>query len=310
MLIFLHLPKTGGSSLREFLKAKCGHENYYGIYWNEAAGLRERDYINKFIALPQEERDHFDLIVGHFGYGLHRFLSRPCVYVTLLRNPLERFCSFYLQLLRHHPRSRELVARNFSVEEYLQDWEKGRLRFKSLMQGQLADMIFTPCGAGGGGGDSTIEWTGLSNIRKDTQALKSRLSNSFMLVGLNERLDDSVFMLCRMMGWPPGALGHENRNPNRLSAAQMLSPEQVDRANKLLSKEWKLYRHAEEIFQRKWEGLSTRERLYASYFRNVSKTIRLFQPRYYRIVQFLRDASLPCRPLFKAVCHFARKYVP
>ena len=147
-------------------------------------------------------------------------------------------------------------------------------------------------------------------MSEDAQALKRKISNSFMLVGLNERLDDSVFMLCRMMGWPPGALGHENRNPNRLSAAQMLSPKQVDRANKLLSKEWALYRHAEEIFQRKWEGLSTRERRYANGWRMASKTIRLFLTICHRMVQFLRDTPLPCRPLFKAGYHFARKYVP
>ena len=258
--------------MREFLKAKCGHENYYQTYWSKATGLGDRGQVNQFIALPQEERDRFDLIMGHFSYGLHRFLSRPCVYVTLLRNPLERFCSFYLQLLRDHPYSRELVARNYSIEEHLREGE-GAGRFWSRAQGQLTDMIFTPCG---GGGDSAIEWTGLSNIRKDTQALKSRLSNSFMLVGLSERLDDFVFMLCRMMGWPPGALGHKNRNPGRISAAQMLSPEQVDRANKLLSTEWALYRHAEEIFQKKWKGLSTRERMHANCFQNAIAARRLF----------------------------------
>ena len=138
-------------------------------------------------------------------------------------------------------------------------------------------------------------------MRKDTQALKSRLSNSFMLVGLSERLDDFVFMLCRMMGWPPGVLGHKNRNPSRLSVEQMLSPEQVDRANKLLSIDWALYRHAEEIFQGKWEGLSMGERLYAKCFQNAIAARRLFLTMRRRMVQFLSDAPLPCRPLFRAV---------
>ena len=150
VLIFLHLPKTGGSSLREFLKAKCGHKNYYQTYWSEATGLGDRDYLNQFIALPQEERDRFDLIMGHFSYGLHRFLSRPCVYVTLLRNPLERFCSFYLQLLRDHPHSLELAARNYSIEEYLQDREAGRGRFQSRVARSACRYDFhSPWGGGG-----------------------------------------------------------------------------------------------------------------------------------------------------------------
>ena len=308
VLIFLHLPKTGGSSLREFLKAKCGYKNYYEVYRNEAAGLLTKDYLNKFIALPQEERDRFDLITGHFSYGLHRFLSRPCVYVTLLRNPLERFCSNYQYLTKHSPRFRKLVARNNNIEEFLQDTEdRGRLYWGSVLH-HLADMTFTPCG---GGGDSALEWTGSSNMHDmDKKDLKSRLSNSFMLVGLHERLDDFALMLCRMMGWPLGVLGHENRNQSRLSVEQLLSPEQVDRANKILSTEWALYRHAEEIFQRKWEGLSTRERRYANGWRKASKIIRLFGAICHPMVQFLRDAPLPCRPLFKAGYRFVRKHMP
>ena len=307
MLIFLHLPETGGSSLRNFLVAKCGLENCYQIYWKKATGQLEVDCVNQFIALPQEDRDRFDLILGHFPYGLHRLLSRPCVYVTLLRNPLERFCSCYQKLLRRHP---YLTARNYSIEEFLREVREGEGNGKKLWraQNQLADMNFTPCG---GEGDSAIEWTGFSNIiRKDTQALKSRLSNSFMLVGLSERLDDFAFMLCHMMGWPPGVLGHGNRTKDRLSVGQMLSPDQVDRANKILSTEWALYRHAEEIFQRKWKELSMRERLYANCWRKTSKTIQLFLTICHLMVQFLRAVPLPCRPLFKAGYRFMRKYVP
>ena len=306
MLIFLHLPETGGSSLRNFLLDKSGRENCYAIYWKRATGQSERDCVNQFIALPQEERDRFDLILGHCFYGLHRFLSRPCVYVTLLRNPLERFCSCYQKLLGRHP---HFAARNYSIEEFLREVGEGEGKGQKLWraQNQLADMIFAPCG---GGEDSAIEWKGLSNIRKDTQALKSRLSNSFMLVGLSERLDDFAFMLCRMMGWPPGVLGHGNRTKGRLSVGQMLSPEQVDRANKILSTEWALYRHAEEIFQRKWKELSMRERLYANCWRKTSKTIQLFLTICHPMVQFLSDAPLPCRPLFKAGYRFMRKYVP
>ncbi len=258
--------------------------------------------MNKFIALPQEERDRFDLIMGHVPYGLHRFLSRPCVYVIVLRNPLARFCSIYRQLLRHSPRSRELAARNYSIEDFLQ--EKGYPWW--LAQRFFADMIFTPCE------DGAIKWAGWhgeSDMLKDTQALKNRLRNSFMLVGLSERLDDFAFMLCRMMGWSPGVLGHENRHSRRLLDEQMLSPEQVDRANKILSTEWELYRHAEEIFQRKWKELSTRERIYANCWRQASKTIRSFLAMRGRMLRFLRDAPLPCRPLFRAVYLFTRKYV-
>ena len=268
MLIFLHLPKTGGSSLREFLKAKCGHEKYYEIYWNEAAGLRGKDYLNKFIALPREERDRFDLILGHFPYGLHRFLSRPCVYVTLLRNPLERFCSFYQQLINEHHRAHEFSVKNYSIENFLKNW-KNRESASAQAEIYFSDMVFNTLQRK----DNEVEWDEAAEAQ-DPQALQKKLRDQFTLVGLMERLDDFVFMLCRMMGWPPGTLGYENKNPGRLSAGQMLSPEQVDQANKILSTEWALYRLAEEIFQRKWKRLAMSERIYA---RCAHKTAALLQ---------------------------------
>ncbi len=270
MLIFQHVPKTGGISLAEFLKSKYERENYYEI--DRDPTLAPGISLNQFIALPRAKRDRFDLILGHFPYGLHKFLSRPCVYVTLLRNPLERLLSTYYQLLRDHTRSHEFIARNYAVEEYLQDLNTMRSDFL------LAEVLFSDMVLGGllgrQGRKRKVKWAYASRPQ-DMQVVKRRLSDEFMLVGLTERLDDFLFLLCRRMGWRPSVLGHENKTLGRPPAEQELSPEQLGRANEKLSAEWELYSHAEKLFQEQWKGLGIKGRIHASCRRYANKNASL-----------------------------------
>ncbi len=270
VLIFQHLPKTGGTSLAEFLKSKHGRENYYEI--GNDPTLAPGTSLNQFIALPRAKRDRFDLVLGHFPYGLHKFLSRPCVYVTLLRNPLERLLSMYYQLLRDHSRSHEFIARNHTVEEYIQDLNTLRSGFLS------AEMLFSDMVLGGlfgrQGHKRKVEWI-YALHPQDTQIIKRRLSNEFMLVGLTERLDDFLFLLCRRMGWRPSALGYVNKTPGRPPAEQELSPDQFGRANEMLSAEWELYSHAEKLFQEQWKELGIKGRIHASCRRYAKKNASL-----------------------------------
>ncbi len=270
VLIFQHLPKTGGISLAEFLKSKYERENYYEI--DRDPTLAPGISLNQFIALPRANRDRFDLILGHFPYGLHKFLSRPCVYVTLLRNPLERCLSFYHQLLRDHPRSHKFMARNYTVEEYIQDLNtlgSGTAPAVKIFSDMVLDGLF-----GRQGYKCKVEW-GYALHPQDTQVIKRRLSDEFMLVGLTERLDDFLFLLCRRMGWRPSALGHENKTPGRPPAEQELSPDQLGRANEKLSAEWELYSHAEKLFQEQWKDLGIKGRIHASCRRYAKKNASL-----------------------------------
>ncbi len=271
VLIFLHVPKTGGTSLKEFLKSKYERENYYEIAWNSETGLRGMDYLNQFIALPQAKRDRFDLILGHFPYGLHKFLSRPCMYVTLLRNPLERLLSFYHQLSADHHRSHEFMTRNYTVEEYFQDLNTPESGTAPAVK-FFSDMVFNTLQIM----DNPVEWS-YARECQDEQTIKRRLSDEFMLVGLTERLEDFLFLLCRRMGWRPSALGHENKTPGRPPAEQELSPDQLGRANEMLSAEWELYSHAEKLFQEQWKDLGIKGRIHASCRRYANKNASLFR---------------------------------
>lgn len=49
----------------------------------------------EFTRLPQAERDAFDVLTGHVGFGVHLLLSRAATCVTMLRDPVDRLVSHY-----------------------------------------------------------------------------------------------------------------------------------------------------------------------------------------------------------------------
>ena len=88
-LIYVHIPKSGGSTFYTEILAK----NFSRDELTEPM-VTVSDY-QQFIALPEDERNHYRCISGHFPFGVHEFLESSCSYVTFIRNPLERIVSLY-----------------------------------------------------------------------------------------------------------------------------------------------------------------------------------------------------------------------
>lgn len=92
-LIFMHIPKTGGMSLRNMLFEHFSEEEVYLHYPTEGR--------------PEPPKNPPKLISGHFYYGIHRqFEPFSYSYVTIVRHPLERLVSHYRYIfpqLKHPP---------------------------------------------------------------------------------------------------------------------------------------------------------------------------------------------------------------
>jgi hypothetical protein len=95
ILCFLHLPRTGGTTINHMLKYAFGH-----------CAVFHADLVAKYggegelaAALAQGERiDHGAvLITGHYGvaHPLVRHMPRPVAFAAVLRHPVERIVSIY-----------------------------------------------------------------------------------------------------------------------------------------------------------------------------------------------------------------------
>jgi hypothetical protein len=91
LLVFVHVPKTGGTSLQGVFQ-----HNGQPVF-----NIRSPDQARAFLALPEDERAAYMGVFGHMPFGMDRYVDRPVTYITFLRHPVERVLSAYAHNLRH-----------------------------------------------------------------------------------------------------------------------------------------------------------------------------------------------------------------
>ena len=180
-LIFLHIPKTGGTTFQKILE-----RNYARHETLTFDGSRHRTEIESFAKLPERQRAQYRLIKGHLHFGFHRFVEGESSYVTFLREPIARALSFYS------------YARSHSDHYLHQMIKEERLGFEDLLEHGTTPEFFNHQTRMIAGGLSS------PNCPLDCNALeraKQNLRANFCFVGLTEEFDASLLLLSRMFDW-------------------------------------------------------------------------------------------------------------
>jgi Sulfotransferase family len=180
-VIFLHIPKTGGTTFHKILE-----RNYAPHETLTFDGSRHSTEIESFAKLPEAQRARYRLVKGHLEFGFHRFLGGESTYVTFLRDPIARAVSFY-----SHARSRS----DHYLHRLVTDQ---RLRLENLLEQGATSELFN---------QQTQMISGCPsdpNCPLDHNALeraKQNLRSNFCFVGLTEEFDAGLVLLSRMLGW-------------------------------------------------------------------------------------------------------------
>ncbi|MDH3473707.1 MAG: hypothetical protein OEM59_08440 [Rhodospirillales bacterium] len=95
LVIFVHIPRAGGTSAWRALR------KIYRDRLRRVTGLGTEGTYEKLREILLTASYDYDLVGGHVPYGMHRFTTRPCSYITVLRDPTDIILSLYFR--RHQP---------------------------------------------------------------------------------------------------------------------------------------------------------------------------------------------------------------
>ncbi|MFN0130992.1 MAG: hypothetical protein ACKVW3_00415 [Phycisphaerales bacterium] len=194
-VVFVHIPKTAGISLREALLANTIPHPSFRI-------LHPIDDHTTLGAQKPHVRASLGLVEGHLYYGVHELLSQPTVYVTMLRHPVERALSYYSFIREWQPH--HLYERVNRERLSLLDCFRTRLTVEldNFMVRCLTSLRNVHVPFGGVTREMLIE-------------AKAHL-DSIAGLGITESFADSLRYLSHVFGWPASVEQRLNTTTERL----------------------------------------------------------------------------------------------
>ena len=97
-LVFLHIPKTAGTSVTTAL-SEALPVSASGAVYHQAPWLSAPEFASLFL----HERKALRFVYGHLTFGFHYLLGQTARYATFLRDPMERIASHYWHMRRTNP---------------------------------------------------------------------------------------------------------------------------------------------------------------------------------------------------------------
>jgi hypothetical protein len=174
-MIFLHIPKSAGTSLRRAIWQADGRHYAFVELYDDKPGKTHDDALKKTI-------NGAPLFYGHTHFGIHNRLDVAPVYGTIFRDPIERVISWY----RHQRRESGL-----SFHERIQEG----LSLSDMLQANMTleisnHVTFIISG-------KPIE---SPNDREALELAKSNMQKFFAYVGICEWFDIDVPRLAKLLG--------------------------------------------------------------------------------------------------------------
>jgi hypothetical protein len=238
ILIFNHIKKTAGSTLRHVLFDVYGGRRVHSLYAYSGAHFatfaEHMAYLTETLA-PAEPK--VSAIASHAGFGVHERLPQRHRYrlFTMLRDPVQRTISIY-----HFVIQNGTYPPDTTLDAVLEDTER-------VFNTQTADL-------GGLMVRHTLDGEPLRREDYDDALLERAKANLLAhdLFGLAERFDESLLLAGEVLGWPARKLTYATVNVGKVRRTRPpLTPDEIERIREHNRLDLALYAFAQEHFERR-----------------------------------------------------------
>ncbi len=237
-LVFLHIPKTAGTSFHQVLENEYRDAPSFSITGTDP--LKRR---NELLELPQKKKEELVLLKGHLLQDGDEILGKKCHFLSFLRDPVDRTISsyYYIKRAKHnrfHEEVKDLTLREFTDFLKREKWDNLQTRYLS----------------------STPEEIRYKGKRPDRQEMKEErfpkalefLRNKIDSPLLVEEMDRSLIYLYRVLDWNHiPDIGKKNASKER-PPKERLSTDLLERLREVNQLDETLYNEAVRIF---WKNL-------------------------------------------------------
>ena len=175
-VIFLHVPKTAGTTLNRLIEWEYPLFEMYSIdpvFFRWSASHLWR--------LPPRRLKKTRMFKGHMLFGLHKILPQPATYITVLRDPIDRVISafYFMRSYVLHPLYWKFRREKWSIEDFVRRFPRENVQCKILAGADYN----SPC------------------TEQIFQQAKENLFTHFGVVGLSERFEESLALMKLRFGW-------------------------------------------------------------------------------------------------------------
>ena len=214
-IIFLHIPKTAGTSLRQLIEKEYPGKECLYLYYPSPYKPEVINHIRKQLPFAK-------VLYGHVSFGIHQLLSIQGKYIAFLRDPIKRVISLY-----NHNAREPMMSYYANIQNGMSLLDMLTSEITPETNNHMVRIITCSSKVG---------------ILDDNDVLEQAIENiekHFLFVGLVERLIESVTLLGRKLNWPslpiiPHLLKDPAKNQLQIDAETQLALEKYNRLDLLL----------------------------------------------------------------------------